>query len=139
MLLLLWAVEAALIIGVATKVGREHAESLYMRPFCEQCRSWQAPTRTLACLKLGADDPEDLRAAIAAGNWEPLLGRGRSEDEDQAVRLVGGSCNCGELNVLSIERHTHDSDDYRYETLGRDLLVDERLVSRLCQGNRAAR
>lgn len=128
---LLWSIEAALIVGPGIVFGRDAGRELYERPFCERCRSWLGHTETIACLELGEDDPPQLRSSIMAGDWSALRERPSTDDDDQALRITLGSCKCGELNVLAVERHTIQDGRYDCVVIAKDLLVDASLVRTL--------
>jgi len=97
----LWALEAAIIVGLAVYAARRR---IAQGAFCERCQRW-AEGETLAPYTLTADRP-DLVEALEAGRYEALGAFARApEGANPHAEFDLAACPaCGDFRLLSI-RH----------------------------------
>ncbi len=137
---LLWIVEALLLYGVAFAAVRVPLENLLRRPFCRTCEGFIGRPEHLVHFGLGPDTRAEVADHVAARDWEYFAGLGRSEDEDNAHRLLLAKCACGRLQAATVERHTRDLGDYGdYSSLAKDAVLSDDEPERIAAAARLAR
>jgi hypothetical protein len=93
-----WAVEAAIVVGMAMFIGyevfRHHA-------FCERCESW---CKRGAKLTLSApQNPMLLKKQLEANDWRSLEGLSAGKKLESYLEVFLDSCEqCHQLNTLSL-------------------------------------
>ena len=103
-LLIVWIVEAVLIVLGAVVVAVTVSQDGVDRPYCERCRRWCVRQRGLP--DLAAVDEERVAAEVEAKDFDALAARGPLLDDDEPhIWLKLFRCpKCGETNVLTVKR-----------------------------------
>jgi hypothetical protein len=122
MLVMLWLLEAGLIIGMAATTAHSQMSG---RPFCEGCQEWI--TGHTPHFYVG-DGRESVWTEVQAGNFDPLADTPRATgSEPTYVRLKLHVCDsCDASNYLTITRCENTMDNK-----GNPKLVETDLVTNL--------
>ncbi len=99
--LVIWAIEALAILGIAVLVVDAEAK----KPYCERCSGWCAPKP----LTLGGLTRDDFEHAVQLGDLMPLVDIQVRADGDPARSLVltGNVCeSCNDTAFLSVDEST---------------------------------
>lgn len=93
----IWLTEALMILGFAVALSANKNAS-----YCEACRKWTRKFDLL--LHLPVVDPESLKAALEAENYEPLYRLvGKPFNMVQRIDVTAVKCpNCTESNFLTV-------------------------------------
>ena len=99
-----WAIEAAILLGIAPALGWRGASS---KPYCERCGSWCKTREGVAVV--GDADPAALRRDLLGGDLAALERAGPADlaAATPRVRVDRADCpGCGGLRTASVKRLT---------------------------------
>ena len=125
----IWAAEAAMLVGVPLMVGKSMLSS---KPFCDGCDRWcDGPTVVRATGVPAGGDVADVRRRLEAADFAYPATLGPPSATDRLTFARHGCDRCGKLNTLTVSRKT-----IRVDRKGRarqattKVLVNKLLVSR---------